>query len=145
MANDEVFDGEHVMDIARFDSGELYNSDDVTDLGRALIATGLVSSADVKPVPGATDETVDIAVALDPAPPRTIAGELGYGSGEGFRAEASWTHRNFFKPEGAVTVRGVAGTEEQLASLSFRRNNFKMRDRVLTAQMSAGQHQPQRL
>lgn len=137
MANDDVFDGEHVMDIARFDSGELYNSDDVTDLGRALIATGLVSSADVKPVPGSTPETVDIAVELDPAPPRTIAGELGYGTGEGFRAEASWTHRNFFKPEGAITLRGVAGTEEQLASLSFRRNNFKMRDRVLTAQVSA--------
>lgn len=137
MANDDVFDGDHVMDIARFETGELYNSDDVTDLGRALIATGLVSSADVKPVPGATDETVDIAVDLDPAPPRTTAGELGYGTGEGFRAEASWTHRNFFKPEGAITVRGVAGTEEQLASLSFRRNNFKMRDRVLTAQISA--------
>lgn len=137
MADDTVFDGEHVMDIARFKSGELYNSDDVTDLGRALIATGLVSSADVKPVPGASDETVDIAVALDPAPPRTVAGELGYGTGEGFRAEASWTHRNFFKPEGAITLRGVAGTEEQLASLSFRRNNFRMRDRVLTAQVSA--------
>lgn len=137
MANDEVFDGDHVMDIARFDSGELYNSDDVTDLGRALIATGLVSSADVKPVPGATPETVDIAVDLDPAPPRTIAGELGYGTGEGFRAEVSWTHRNLFKPEGALTLRGVAGTEEQLASVSFRRNNFHARDRVLTAQISA--------
>ena len=26
------------------------------------------------------------------------------------RAEASWQHRNFFNPEGAVTLRGVAGT-----------------------------------
>jgi translocation and assembly module TamA len=35
-----------------------------------------------------------------------IAGELGYGTGEGVRAEASWQHRNFFNPEGALTVRG---------------------------------------
>ena len=34
---------------------------------------------------------------------RTIAGELGYGTGEGVRAEASWQHRNFFNPEGALT------------------------------------------
>ena len=61
---------------------------------------------------------------------RTIAGELGYGTGEGVRAEASWQHRNFFNPEGALTVRGVAGTQEQLASVEFRRSNFMRRDQV---------------
>ncbi len=68
---------------------------------------------------------------------RTIAGELGYGTGEGVRVEASWQHRNFFNPEGALTVRGVAGTQEQLAAVSFRRNNFRRRDQVLNAQVSA--------
>jgi translocation and assembly module TamA len=62
---------------------------------------------------------------------RTIAGELGYGTGEGVRAEASWQHRNFFNPEGALTVRGVAGTQEQLAAVQFRRSNFRRRDQVL--------------
>jgi translocation and assembly module TamA len=62
---------------------------------------------------------------------RTIAGELGYGTGEGIRAEASWQHRNFFNPEGALTVRGVAGTQEQLAAVQFRRSNFMRRDQVL--------------
>ncbi|MFA6607950.1 MAG: BamA/TamA family outer membrane protein, partial [Sphingomonas sp.] len=81
--------------------------------------------------------TVDIAVGLEPAPPHTIAGELGYGTGEGARAEVSWTHRNLFPPEGALTLRGVLGTEEQLANVIFRRNNFNGRDRVLTFQAVA--------
>jgi translocation and assembly module TamA len=34
-------------------------------------------------------------------------------------------------------LRGVAGTQEQLAAVSFRRNNFRRRDQVLTAQISA--------
>ena len=68
---------------------------------------------------------------------RTIAGEVGYGTGEGFRAEASWQHRNFFNPEGALTVRAVAGTQEQLGSISFRRNNWLRRDQVLNAQALA--------
>ena len=76
---------------------------------------------------------------------RTVAGELGYGTGEGVRAEASWQHRNFFNPEGALTVRGVAGTQEQLAAVSLRRNNFRRRDQVLNAQVSAEQCRSRRL
>ncbi|MES2339551.1 MAG: autotransporter assembly complex family protein [Pseudomonadota bacterium] len=132
-----VFGADHVQDIARFSPGQEYDAAAVADLRRALIQTGLVSSVKVDPVEGATPETVDIAVALEPAPPRTIAGELGYGTGEGARAEVSWTHRNLFPPEGALTVRGVLGTKEQLGSLVFRRNNFRGRDRVLTLQLSA--------
>ncbi|WP_340054765.1 hypothetical protein, partial [Pseudomonas sp. JAI120] len=91
----------------------------------------------IEPVEGTEPGTVDIAVGLEPAPPHTIAGELGYGTGEGARAEVSWTHRNLFPPEGALTLRGVLGTEEQLASVIFRRNNFEGRDRVLTFQAAA--------
>ena len=80
---------------------------------------------------------VDLDVRLEPAPMRTIAGELGYGTGEGVRVEGSWQHRNFFNPEGALTVRGVAGTQEQLASVSLRRSNFRQRDQVLTGLISA--------
>jgi translocation and assembly module TamA len=68
---------------------------------------------------------------------RTIAGELGYGTGEGLRAEASWQHRNFFNPEGALTLRAVAGTQEQLGAVSVRRNNWLRRDQVLNAQILA--------
>ena len=135
--NNRVFGADHVAEIARFVPGQPYDATALEDLRRALVQTGLVSSVDVTPVPGATPELVDVAVRLERAPPRTVAGELGYGTGEGARAELSWTHRNLFPPEGALTVRGVLGTREQLGALVFRRSNFHGRDRVLTAQIAA--------
>lgn len=136
-----IFGPRHVQEIARFEPGDPYDAADLDDLRRALIQTGLVSNATVKPVEqtgsGADPGLVDIEVAMEPAPPRTIAGEIGYGTGEGARVEASWTHRNFFPPEGALTLRAVAGTREQLANIIYRRNNFKGRDRVLTVQALA--------
>lgn len=131
-----VFGADHVQEIARFTPGQPYYEPAMADLRRALVQTGLVSLAEVKPVPGTTPETVDIDVRLEPAPPRTIAGEIGYGTGEGARVEASWTHRNLFPPEGALTLRSVLGTQEQLGAVTFRRNNFEGRDRVLTGQIA---------
>jgi translocation and assembly module TamA len=134
--NNRVFDAAHVQEIARFSPGDPYTTSGVDDLRRALIQTGLVSTAQVTPVPGATPDTVDLAVRLERAPPRTVAAELGYGTGEGARSEVSWTHRNLFPPEGALTLRGVLGTREQLGAVVFRRNNFRERDQVLTGQFS---------
>jgi translocation and assembly module TamA len=67
---------------------------------------------------------------------RTVAGEAGYGTGEGIRFELSWQHRNLLPPEGAVTFRGVAGTREQSVSAVLRRNNFMRRDQVFNAQVA---------
>ncbi len=132
-----IFDGDHAQDIARFEPGELYDSTLVDDLRRAIVQTSLVSQVRLTPVEGQAPGTVDLDLAMEPAPPRTIAGELGYGTGEGARAEVSWTHRNLFPPEGALTLRGVLGTREQVAAVTFRRNNFHGRDRVLTGQVAA--------
>jgi translocation and assembly module TamA len=127
----------HVGIIARFKRGDKFERSEVDDLRRALVATGLVASVETLVVPRDGGQVVDIDVKLEPAPMRTIAGELGYGTGEGVKVEGSWQHRNFFNPEGALTVRGVAGTQEQLASVSLRRSNFRRRDQVLTALISA--------
>jgi translocation and assembly module TamA len=137
----KVFGAHHIQEIARFTPGTPYSAAGIEDLDRALIQTGLVSSADITPVQGSTPDTVDIDVALQPAPPRTIAGELGYGTGEGVRAEVDWTHRNLFPPEGGLTLQGILGTREQLASVVYQRNNFHTRDHVLTAQISAAHTQ----
>ena len=133
----KLFDARHVQEIARFSPGQPYDASALVDLRRALIQTGLVSTVKIEPVEGKDSGTVDIAVGLEPAPPRTIAGQLGYGTGEGARAEVSWTHRNLFPPEGALTLRGVLGTREQLASAIFRRTNFRGRDRILTGSVTA--------
>ncbi|MET0137982.1 MAG: POTRA domain-containing protein, partial [Sphingobium sp.] len=130
------FDAHHVSEIARFRSGDPYRQSEVGDLQRALVATGLVGSVDIAPRQAASDDIVDLNVHLTRAPPRTIAGELGYGTGEGARAEVSWSHRNLFPPEGALTLRGVLGTREQSASATFRRANFHRRDRVLNGQLA---------
>jgi translocation and assembly module TamA len=132
-----LFDAAHVGTIARFKEGDPFAAPMVEDLRRALVATGLVSSVSIQPVARAGSDLVDLAVALERAPMRTIAGEFGYGTGEGVRIEASWQHRNLLPPEGAVTFRGVAGTREQLIGASLRRNNFLKRDQVLTAQIVA--------
>jgi translocation and assembly module TamA len=132
-----AFSARHVQTIARFKPGDRFEADEVADLRRALIATGLISSVEVTQIPRDQGRTIDLAVKLEPAPMRTIAGELGYGTGEGIRAEASWQHRNFFNPEGALTIRGVAGTQEQLGAVALRRNNWLRRDQVLNAQILA--------
>ena len=132
-----LFSARHIQTIARFEPGERFEADRIDDLRRALIATGLVSSVTIRPVESGDRSTVDLAVALEPAPMRTIAGQAGYGTGEGIRIEASWQHRNLLPPEGAVTFRGIAGTREQLIGATLRRNNFLRRDQILTGQIAA--------
>jgi translocation and assembly module TamA len=131
------FSARHLATIARFRPGDPFKRSEVDDLRRALINTSLVSQADIQLVPVDGGRTVDLAVRLEPAPSHTIAGELGYGTGEGVRLEGSWTDRNFFNPEGALTLRGIAGTSEQLAGVQLRRSNFLQRDQTLNLQASA--------
>jgi translocation and assembly module TamA len=132
-----LFSAEHIETIARFDSGDDYETSRLDDLRRALVATGLVSAVTIRPVEREGSDIIDIAVTLERAPLRTLAGQAGYGTGEGFRIEGSWQHRNLIKPEGAVTFRGIAGTREQALAATLRMNNFRKRDQVLTAQVSA--------
>ena len=135
---EDFLSARHLADIARFEEGDLYKRSEEIDLRRAILATGLVGTLDVTPVevrPPQGDQpgTVDLAVAMTPAPLRTLAGSVGYGTEEGIRLAASWEHRNLFPPEGLLRVRGLAGTQEQLGGITFRKNNFRGRDRILTA------------
>ncbi|QUL36575.1 autotransporter assembly complex family protein [Erythrobacter sp. JK5] len=133
----EFLSGRHLGRIARFDPGDTYQRSLETDLRRAILATGLVSSVAIEPREVAPPEAgrpgeVALDVTMEQAPLRTIAGAIGYGTEEGARIEASWEHRNLFPPEGALRLRGILGTREQLASIAYRRNNFRARDQVLT-------------
>ena len=129
--------GEHLARIARFDPGETYQRSLEMDLRRAIIATGLVSSAtltkrEVTPPVGEEPGVVALDVDIQKAKVRTVAGAIGFGTEDGFKLEASWEHRNFFPPEGALKVRGIAGTREQLAGVNFTRNNWRRRDQVIS-------------
>jgi translocation and assembly module TamA len=130
-----VFDAKHVGVLARFKRGELYDSRKVDDLRQAMVATGLFSAVAAEPQRtneqvGDGTEYVTTMVTQTAGPPRTIAGTVGYGTGQGFRIDGSWTHRNMFPPEGALIAHGVMGTQEQGAGLTFRRSNAGQRDRT---------------
>ncbi len=130
------FDERHAEVIARFRQGEPWSGALVDDLRRALIATRLLSGTVVTPVDtGARDAEgriiADIEVAGDPAPRRSLQGQAGYATDEGVRTEVRWQNRNFWRPEGALTLRGVVGTQEQRASAEMRKANFGRRDRFL--------------
>lgn len=131
---DLAFDAEHVELLARFKQGDLYDSRKVDDLRQALVATGLLSTVAAETQPTGRfaedgSEYVTMMVTQQAGPPRTLAGSIGYGTGQGLRAEGSWQHRNLFPPEGALIVRGLAGTQEQSLGVTMRRSNAGRRDR----------------
>ena len=138
----DVFDADHIATLARFDKGDLYDSRLVDDLRKALVATGLYSVVAVKPEPSGVPgpdgtEYAIVSVDQEAGPARTLAANAGYGTGQGIRAQGSWTHRNLFPPEGALIASVVAGTQEQGASATFRRSNAGRRDRAVELSLSA--------
>ena len=140
---DLAFGPKHVEVLSRFKRGDLYDSRKVDDLREAMIATNLFTTVSATPVATgekAEDGTeyVNILVRQDAGPARSLAGTVGFSTGEGFRAEASWEHRNIFPPEGALRLGAILGTKEQAARIGFRRNNWKKRDRSIFIQAEAG-------
>ncbi|SEK54658.1 autotransporter secretion outer membrane protein TamA [Sphingomonas palmae] len=133
---DPVFSVDHLNVFPRFDQGQLYDIRLTDDLRQALVATGLFSNVSVEPVrtgqPGPDGtEQVDLLVRQTKGPFRSLSGSAGYGTGEGVKVEAAFTHRNLFPPEGALIVTGVGGTQQQGASVTFRRSNAGKRDRTV--------------
>lgn len=133
----ELFSDQHAALLGRFKPGDDYTGAELEDLRRAFVATGLFGAVSVKPVNAGPNPdgtiTVDVVVDAEAAPLRTLAGQIGYSTGQGFRLEASWQHRNLLPPEGAVTFRGVAAEREQLLGAELRRRNFRRRDTTLIA------------
>ncbi|HEV2745762.1 MAG TPA: BamA/TamA family outer membrane protein [Allosphingosinicella sp.] len=140
---DLAFDAEHVGVLARFERGELYDSRMVDDLREAMVATGLFATVSAEPVrtgeaaPDGT-EYVNILVRQDAGPARALTASAGFNTGEGFRLEGAWEHRNLFPPEGSLRAAGVLGTQEQSASVTFRRANAGQRDRTVLLVAEAG-------
>ncbi len=139
---DLAFDAEHIGVLARFERGELYDSHKVDDLRDALVATGLFNTVTVQPEQTgevAEDDTqfVSIAVEQNAGPPRSLGASAGFGTGQGFLLEGSWTHRNLFPPEGALIASAVLGTQEQGAGVTFRRSNAGRRDRTVEIGLNA--------
>lgn len=138
-----AFGADHIRILRRFKPGELYDTRGIDDLRKALVATGLFSTVAVEPVDTGKDapdgtRIVDIAVTQRVGKTRSVAATGGYSTGQGFRAEATYTARNAFPPEGALIVSAVGGTQERGAAVTFRRSNWRQRDRTLSFSLAAG-------
>jgi len=138
-----AFGAEHVGVLARFRRGDLYDRRKVDDLREAMVSTRLFRTVSAEPVlTGETAEDgtqyVNILVRQEEGPARTIDATAGYSTGEGARIEVAWEHRNLFRPEGALRIAAVAGTQEQDLNVRFRRNNWGQRDRALLLQFETG-------
>ncbi len=133
----DIFSVDHLSVFPRFKRGELYDSRKTDDLRQALVATGIFSTVAIEPVDTGAKaddgtEVVDLLVTQRKGPWRTLAGSAGYGTGEGIKGEASWTHRNLFPPEGSLTFSLIGGTLEQGANVTFARANAGQRDRTFS-------------
>jgi translocation and assembly module TamA len=140
---DLAFDADHVGVLARFRRGDLYDRRKVDDLREAMVATRLFSTVSAEPVltgESAEDgaQYVNILVRQDAGPARSLDASAGYSTGQGLRLEAAWEHRNLLRPEGALRIAAIAGTQEQNLSIRFRRNNWGRRDRALLLQLDTG-------
>jgi len=140
---DLAFDANHVGILARFHRGDLYDRRKVDDLREAMVATRLFSTVSAEPVltgQAAEDgaQYVNILVRQDAGPARSLDASAGYDTGQGLRVEAAWEHRNLLRPEGALRIAAIAGTQEQNLSIRFRRNNWGQRDRALLLQLDSG-------
>jgi len=137
MSGFQPFDDAHAAVIARFRPGDIYNADLMDDFRRALIATQLFAGVTAVPVDSGRRDAdgaaiTEIRVQGNRGPMRRLSGQIGYSSGEGFRLEGAWQHRNLWAPEGKFTGRMVAGTIEQRAAAEMVKSNFRQRDRTLT-------------
>ena len=136
------FDTRHLGKIARFRKGVLYDSRKIDDFRKALVATGLFSVVSVEPQPsgqpaGDGTDYATILVNQEAGPPRTLAAQAGYATGQGLKVDGSWTHRNLFPPEGALIAQATVGTQEQGLGATFRRSNAGRRDRSVELGLDA--------
>ena len=129
------FDEAHANVIARFRPGQPYDQRLVDDFRRALIATQQFGGVTVTPVDTGVREgeaaVTEIRVDGTRGPHRLLAGQIGFATQEGFRAEGTWRHRSFVQPEGMLTARAVLGTFEQRARAELLMGNWRQRDRTL--------------
>ncbi len=140
-SGDPVFDLRHLAIFPRYRAGDVYDSRKVEDLRQALVGTSLFATIAVEPVATGTlnpdgTEDVDLLVTQAKGPWHSLSGSAGYATGEGIKAQGSYTWRNLFPPEGALTLTAIGGTLEQGASATFRRSNAGQRDRSFQAAVS---------
>jgi translocation and assembly module TamA len=98
-----------VRGLAPWTSGETYDPEDVGELERRLLDTGVYESVTVALAPAAkaTPEGLrPVVVSLAERRPRTIEAGASYSTSEGFGLDARWTHYNRLRRADTLTLFG---------------------------------------
>ena len=104
--------------------GQLYEQNLVEELRRSLTDTGLFQSVTVELAPRVDARgRLPMTVHVSERRHRSISIGVGFESDTGFRADASWQHRNLMGRQETLTVGIVAAEIEQGASAEFRKPN----------------------
>lgn len=86
-----------VRDLAPWTSGDAYDPDDVAELERRLLDTGVYDSVTVALAPAertTADGLRPVVISLAERKPRTIEGSASYATADGVGVSARWTHYN---------------------------------------------------
>lgn len=95
--------------LAPWTSGDTYDPDDVAELERRLLDTGVYDSVTVALAPAekaTSDGLRPVVVSLAEREPRTIEGGASYETSEGFGVNARWTHYNRFRRADTLALYG---------------------------------------
>jgi translocation and assembly module TamA len=109
----------------RWQAGAIYDASKVEETRRALIETGLFSTAQITPTPdpehpGEVRMTIDATERLH----RTIGAGLAYNTSQGFGARAFWENRNLFGNAEYLRLSADVGQQLDAFRANFRRPDF---------------------
>lgn len=106
-------------------NGQLFKESLLEDYRNRLLATGLFRAVHILVPQKGDDAEVRPLVQVEEALHRRIELAGGYAAGEGFEAEASWTHRNFWGAGESLKLSLLAGEAEQQLGGTFRKPNWR--------------------
>jgi translocation and assembly module TamA len=116
-------------------AGQPYNPEDVAELERRLLDTGVYDSVTVSLAPAAkttTEGTRPVIVSLSDRPKSTIELGLGYSTSEGFGFDGLWNRYNRFGRADTVTAIARVAQIQQRLGLQLALPHWRKPARTLT-------------
>jgi translocation and assembly module TamA len=122
----------------RWQGGEIYNASKVEETRRALIESGLFSTAQITPTPdpehpGEARMTIDATERLH----RSIGAGIAYNTSQGIGARAFWENRNLFGNAENLRLSAEVGQQLDAVRATFPRPDFLATDQDFLATAEA--------
>jgi translocation and assembly module TamA len=124
---------------ARWRRGARYDAAKVEETRQALIATGLFSTVEIKPVPNpAAPAEVRLTITATERLRHTLGVGIGYNTSQGAGANAFWEDRDLFSYAEDLKLQAAVGQQTDDFIATFRRPDFLITDQnfLTTAQFT---------